>query len=99
MIRSSLRFLHRSPVPALIGASVAGLVALAISPLAAVLGGGLLVVVGAVVRARGDRVAGLGLAATGAALFVAAVLLLALADAGQDEPVILGPNTGLTPGT
>ena len=95
---SSLASLARSPLPLLVGASLVGLVALAVSPLAAVIGGGLLVVAGAVVRARGDHVTGLGLAATGGALFLAAVLVLSLAEADQDKPVILGPDTGLTPG-
>ncbi len=87
----------RSPVPVLVGLSVVGLVALAgFLPGALVLAGGL-IVAGAVVRARGDRASGLALAATGAALFAAAVLLLALVEARQDEPVIIGPDTGLTP--
>lgn len=88
----------RSPVPLLVGASVAGLAALAVSPLAAVLLGGVLVITGMVVRARGERVTGLGLAATGGALFLAAILVLVVVDASQDEPVILGPDAGLTPG-
>lgn len=86
----------RSVAP-LFGLSVVGLVALAVSPLAAVLFGGVLVVGGVVVRARGDRVTGLGLAATGVAVCLAGVLVLALVDAGQQDPVILGPDTGLTP--
>jgi hypothetical protein len=90
--------LARSPLVLLIGASVAGLVALALSPLVAVFMAGGLVVAGSVVRARGDRITGLGLAATGGALFLAAVLVLVLVDASQDEPIILGPDTGLTPG-
>ena len=82
----------------LVGLSVVGLVALAVFlPGALVLAGGL-IVSGAVVRARGDRAGGLALAATGTALFAAAVLLLALVEARQDEPVIIGPDTGLTPG-
>lgn len=75
-----------------------GLVALAVSPLAAVALSGGLVIGGVVLGARGDRVAGLGLAATGCALFVAAVVMLTLAQSSQDEPVILGPDTGLIPG-
>lgn len=94
---SSLEALTRSPVLLLVGASAVGLVALAVSPLAAVVLGGGLIVAGVIVRARGDRVVGFGLAATGGALFLAAVLLLALVDARQDEPVILGPDTGLEP--
>lgn len=88
----------RTPLPLLCGLSLAGLVALALSPLVAVIGGAVLVVVGAAVRARGDGATGFGLAATGVALFLAAVLVLVLVDAEQDEPVILGPDTGLTPG-
>lgn len=87
----------RSPV-LLVGLSAIGLLVLAVSPLAAVVFGGVLVVVGVVVRARGDRLTGLGMAATGVALCLAAVLVLALVDAGQQDPVILGPDTGLTPG-
>jgi len=86
------------PVATLLGISAVGLVALAASPLAAILLGGVLVVAGVAIRVRGDRAIGAGIAATGAALFAAAVLVLVLADAGQDEPVILGPDTGLTPG-
>lgn len=67
-------------------------------PLAAVVFAGLLGVAGAVVRGRGDRVTGQGLMATGGALFLAAVILLAVADSSQKDPVILGPGTGLTPG-
>jgi len=85
-------------VAPLLGLSVLGLVALAVSPLAAIGFGGLLVVAGVVVRARGDRVTGVGISATGVALCLAAVLVLALADARQDDPVILGPDSGLTPG-
>ena len=90
--------LMRSPVLLLLGVSAAGLVALALSPLAAVLLGAVLALAGVVVRARGDRATGFGLAATGGALFLAAVLLLALVDARQDDPVIIGPDTGLEPG-
>ena len=75
-----------------------GLVALAVSPLVAVVLGGMLVVAGVVLRGRGDRVTGGGIAATGVALFLAAVLVLVLVEARQDDPVILGPDTGLTPG-
>lgn len=89
--------MDRSPVALLIGISAAGLVALAVSPLAAALLGGVLVVTGATVRARGQRVTGFGLVGTGAALFLAAVLVLVLVSARQDEPVILGPDTGLIP--
>jgi hypothetical protein len=81
-----------------LGLSAIGLVALAISPLAAVVFAGLLAVVGVAVAARGDRVTGFGIGATGVALFLAAVLVLVLVDARQDRPVILGPDTGLTPG-
>ncbi len=88
----------RSPVLLLLAVSAVGLVALALSPLAAVVLGGLLIVAGVAFRARGDRVTGFGLAATGSALFLAAVLVLVLVDAEQDDPVILGPDTGLTPG-
>lgn len=88
----------RSPVTALLVVSVVGLVALAVLPVAAALLGGVVIVVGALVRARGDRTSGFGLAATGGALVLAAVLVLVLAEARQDEPVILGPETGLTPG-
>ena len=88
-----------TPLPLLLGLSAAGLVALAVAPLAAVVFGGLLVVVGVVVRARGEPVTGTGIAATGATLFLASVLLLALVGARQSEPVIVGPDTGLTPGT
>ena len=87
----------RSPALLLVGVSAAGLVLLVVSPFAAVLLAAVLVVAGAVVRARGDRVTGLGLAATGVALFVAAVLVLVLVQAEQDDPIILGPDTGLTP--
>lgn len=87
----------RSPV-LLVGLSAIGLVVLAFSPLAAVVFGGVLVVAGVVVRAKGGRVTGLGVATTGVALCLAAVLVLALVDAGQQDPVILGPDTGLTPG-
>ncbi len=86
------------PVVTLVGLSAVGLVALVTSPLAAVVVGGALVVAGAVVRARGERVTGAGIAATGAALFLAAVVVLVLVDDRQDDPVILGPDTGLTPG-
>jgi len=89
---------ERSPLPLLLGASTVGLVALALSPLAAVVLGGALVVAGVSVRARGRRATGFGLAATGVALFLAAVLILVLVDADQDEPVIVGPDTGLEPG-
>lgn len=89
----------RSPVLLLLAVSAVGLVALALSPLVAVVLGGLLIVAGVAVRARGDRVTGFGLAATGGALLLAAVLLLALVDAEQDDPVILGPDTGMTPGS
>jgi len=88
----------RSPVPVLVGLSALGLVALAVFPPAAVALAATMILGGAVVGARGDRVAGYGLAGTGIALFLATVLVLVLADAGQDEPVILGPDTGLTPG-
>lgn len=88
----------RSPVLLLVGVSTAGLAALAISPLAAAVLAAVLVVVGVVIRARSDRVLGLGLAGTGGVLFLAAVLVLALVDADQDEPIILGPDTGLIPG-
>jgi len=86
------------PVAALLGLSAIGLATLAFSPLAATVFGGLLVVAGVVVWARGDRATGVGIAATGAALFLAAVVVVALVDARQDKPVILGPDTGLTPG-
>ena len=89
--------MERSPLPPLLGASAAGLVLLVLSPLAAVVLAGVLIVAGVVVRARGRRVTGAGLAATGGALFLAAVLVLVLVQAEQDEPVILGPDTGLTP--
>ena len=92
------RALDRSPVLLLLAASAAGLVLLALSPLAAVVLAAVLVVAGVVLRARGERVTGLGIAATGGALFLAAVLVLALVEAEQDEPVILGPDTGLIPG-
>lgn len=85
-------------VAALVGLSVLGLAALAVSPLVAAVFGGVLVVAGAVVRARGDGVTGVGVAATGGALVLAAVVVLALVDARQEDPVILGPDTGLTPG-
>ncbi len=88
-----------SPLPILLGLSAAGLVALAVAPLAAVAFGGVLVVTGVVVRGRGEPVTGTGIAATGATLFLAAVLLLVVVDARQGDPVILGPDTGLTPGT
>jgi len=87
-----------APLPLLLGLSAAGLVALAVAPLAAVFFGGVLVVAGVVVRGRGEPVTGTGIAATGATLFLAAVLLLVMADARQGEPVIVGPDTGLTPG-
>jgi hypothetical protein len=89
---------ERSPVPLLLAGSGVGLVALALSPLLALALGGALVVAGAAIRARRSRTTGLGLMATGGALFLAAVLLLVLVEAEQDEPVILGPDTGLTPG-
>jgi hypothetical protein len=89
---------ERSPLPLLLAASAAGLVALALSPLFALAVAGALVVAGAVVGARRSRSTGVGLMATGAALLVASVLLLVLVEADQDEPVILGPDTGLTPG-
>lgn len=88
----------RSPLPLLLGCSVAGLVALALSPLLAIALAGALVVAGAVVRARRSRVTGFGLVATGGALFLAAVLLLVVVEADQDEPIIIGPDTGLEPG-
>lgn len=88
----------RSPAAVLLGASAIGLVALALSPLAAVVVAGALVVAGVVVRAQGDSALGVGLAATGGALFLAAVLVLVLVDARQDEPIILSPETGLIPG-
>lgn len=84
-------------MPVLVGISAAGLVALAVSPLAAVALGGVLFAAGVVVRARGERAFGVGLAATGGALFFAAVLFLVLVDARQDEPIILSPETGLIP--
>jgi len=90
--------LRPSPLPVLVGASTAGLVALAVSPLASVVVSAVLIVAAVVIGARGDRVMGVGLAATGGALCLAAVLVLVLVDARQDEPVILGPDTGLTPG-
>jgi len=88
----------RSSALVLVGLSGFGLLLLAISPLVAVVFAGALVIGGVAVGARGDRSTGLGLAATGGALFLAAVLVLALTDARQDRPVILGPDTGLTPG-
>jgi hypothetical protein len=88
----------RSPIPLLTAASAAGVVALALSPLSALAVAGALVIGGAAVRARRSRSTGLGLMATGGALFLACVLLLVLVEADQDEPVILGPDTGLTPG-
>ncbi len=87
-----------APLPLLLGLSAAGLVALAVAPLAAVAFGGVLVVAGVVVRARGEPVTGTGIAATGATLFLASVLLLVVIDARQGKPVIVGPDTGLTPG-
>jgi hypothetical protein len=87
----------RSPL-LLVGVSLVGLLALAVSPLIAITLSGALVIAGVVLRARGERVTGFGLAATGCALFLAAVLVLALAERSQDEPVILGPDTGLIPG-
>lgn len=90
--------MERSPIPLLVSVSAAGLVVLAISPLASVIVAGVAAVAGIVVRARGRPGLGLGLAATGVALCLAAVLVLALVDAGQRDPVILGPGTGLTPG-
>lgn len=89
----------RSPVPVILGLSALGLLALAVFPPAALALASTLIVGGAVVGARGDREGGFGLAATGGALFVATVLFLAVVDAKQDEPVILGPDIGLTPGT
>lgn len=95
---STLRTL-RSPVTVLVGISAAALVTLLLSPFAAVLLAAALLIGGLVARARGQRVIGVAVAATGGALFLAAVLLLALVDADQDEPIILGPNTGLIPGS
>lgn len=94
----SLPSVARSPLPLLLGSSAAGLVALALSPLLAIAVAGALVVGGAVVRTRRSRVTGFGLMATGGALFLAAVLLLAVVEADQDDPIILGPDTGLEPG-
>lgn len=90
--------MDRSPLPVLLVASALGLVALALTPLAAIVLGGALVVGGAVVRARRSRSTGLGLMATGAALFLVAVLVLVWVEAKQDDPVIIGPDTGLLPG-
>jgi len=90
--------LVRALLSVLVAASTLGLVALAVFPPAAVGLGGALILGGAVTRARGDRTSGFGLAATGAALVLAAVLVLVLVDARQDRPVILGPDIGLTPG-
>jgi len=87
----------RSPLPLLLGLSAAGLVALAVAPFAAIVFGGLLVVAGVSVRARGDAATGIGVAATGATLSLAAVVYLAVVDARQQDPVIVGPDTGLTP--
>ena len=86
------------PLPVLVGSSAVGLAVLAFSPLAAAVFGGILLMAGVVVRARVDRATGAGIAATGVALFLAAVLVLALVDTRQQDPVILGPGTGLTPG-
>jgi len=88
----------RSPALVLLGLTAAGLVTLALFPSAALAMGGLLVLAGAVVLVRGDRPLGIGIAATGVTLFLVAVLVLAVVDAHQDEPVILGPDSGLTPG-
>ncbi len=82
----------------LLGLSALGLAALALSPLTALVLGGVLVGAGVLTRARGDRPTGLGIAATGATLFLVAVLVLVLVDHSQKDPVILGPGTGLTPG-
>ena len=87
----------RLPVLALLGLSVVGLLALAVFPPAAIALAAILLLAGAVAGARGDRVSGFGLAATGVTLLVAAVLVLAFVDARQDEPVIIGPDRGLTP--
>jgi len=89
----------RSPLFVLLGLSAVGLLALAVFPPAAMALSATLIMGGAVVGARGDRPGGFGLAATGGALFLATVLVLAVVSERQDEPVILGPNTGLTPGT
>lgn len=91
--------MERSPLLLLLAVSVVGLLALALSPLAAVVMSGILVVAGASVRARRNRVTGIGLMATGGALFLAAVLFLVMVEADQDEPVIIGPDTGLVPGS
>ena len=87
----------RSPVPLLVGLSALGLVALLVFPPAALALAATLILGGAVVGRRGDRVGGYGLAGTGIALFLATVLVLALARAREEEPVIIGPDTGLTP--
>jgi len=88
----------RAHLTVLVGLSAAGLVALALLPTVALALGGVLLLAGLVVRARGDRVVGIGIAATGVTLFLVAVLVLVAVDARQDEPVILGPDSGLTPG-
>lgn len=87
----------RSPVPVLLGLSALGLVALLVFSPAAMALAAVLIMGGAVVGARGDRTGGFGLAGTGIALFLAAVLVLALVRAREEEPVIIGPDTGLTP--
>ncbi len=87
----------RSPVPVILGLSALGLLALAVFPPAAVALAATLIVGGAILGARGERVSGFAFAATGGALFVATVMFLVLVDAKQEEPVILGPDTGLTP--
>lgn len=86
-------------VAVLLGIGVVGLVALVLSPVAAAVLGGFLITVGFAVRARGDRATGTGIVASGGALLLIALLLVVLVDAGQDKPVILGPDTGMTPGS
>ena len=87
----------RSPVPVLLGLSALGLLALAVSPPAAMALAATMIAGGAITGSRGDRASGFGFAATGVALFLATVLVLAVVEARQDEPVIIGPDTGLTP--